>query len=150
MPKLNTTVKSVRIDNDKLAELEAKLGGKTINAWLNEQIECYLSGEKTEKGVNPRKTAENLVLPHDKYGIDVKYLDDMETMANFMGGSVAEMIRLTDEAMNNGVLNYQNGEYVGVNPNLNTDKFRDACHDINKDPQEILDKVVGLIEKGRI
>ena len=66
MPKLNSTVKSVRLDNDILAELEKRLGGKTYNAWLNEKIAEELG--KPNKNietvrVNPVNAVINTSLP---------------------------------------------------------------------------------------
>ena len=148
MPKLNTTVKSVRIDNDKLAELEDRLGGKTINAWLNEQIECYLFGEKGDKGVNPQKKSEKTELSLNKWGIDEKILEDMATMIPFMGESVAEMIRLMDAALNEGMITYENGRYIGT-PEIYLDDLKEACHERGIGMQEAIDKTVKNLRSGK-
>ena len=151
MPKLNTTVKSVRIDNDKLEELEQRLGGKTINAWLNERIEDYIkpcTAENVEKTGKPSKSEKILGASPNKYEIDEKILDDLATMQMFMGGSVAEMIRLFDEAVNEGVIAYENGRYVGV-PDVDLESFYEVCHERGVEPQEAIDKLVLDMRKGK-
>jgi len=109
MPKLNTTVKSVRIDNDKLAELEGRLGGKTINAWLNEQIECYLSGGKGDKGVNPQKKSEKSGLTPNKD------LEEIDSMAKFFGMDGGELLKIICAGLEEGELTIKNGKLVTVN-----------------------------------
>lgn len=134
MPKLNSTVKSVRIDNIKLAELEEKIGEKSINAWLNECIERFLSGE--EVGMpqyNPNAKS--------KYAIDEAVLDDLATMQSFAGGSVGEMIRRFDEALNAGLIVCEGGQFKGM-PEIYLDDFKDKCRDLNIDPQKAIDKWV--------
>ena len=151
MPKLNSTVKSVRIDNEKLAELENKIGEKSINAWLNECIERFLSGEEvglpshgskdgisdTEKEGLPRNQAK----PESKYHIDEDILDDLATMQTFAGGSVGEMIRRFDEALNNGSIICEDGKFRGV-PEIYLGDFKEKCREMNIEPQKALDKWV--------
>jgi hypothetical protein len=125
MPKLNTTVKSVRIDNDKLATLERMLGERSINSWMNEKIEEMVAGKPKAEG-----------LP---YGINQSDLEDLDTMAAFCGGSVGAMIHLLDEGMNDGSLYIEGGRIVG-RPLIDLDGFLEACHDAGADPQKVLDK----------
>ena len=141
MPKLNTTVKSVRIDNDKLAELEGRLGGKTINAWLNEQIECYLSGEKGGKGVNPQKNSEKTGLTPNKD------LEEIESMAKFFGMDGGELLKGVCAGLMDGNLTVENGKVVGV-PEVNLDNFKEACHEKGIDLQKALDKATQSIRRG--
>lgn len=151
MPKLNSTVKSVRIDNEKLAELEAKIGEKSINAWFNECIERFLSGEEvglpscgskdgisaTEKEGLPQNQAKS----ESKYNIDEDILDDLATMQTFAGGSVEEMIRRFDEALNVGSIICEGERFVGVS-DIYLGDFKDKCREMNIDPQKALDKWV--------
>ena len=61
MPKLNTTVKSVRVDNEKIDELEKRLNGQTFNSWLNDVIDDYLNGSSgTFSSKNGRDLLEML------------------------------------------------------------------------------------------
>ena len=141
MPKLNTTVKSVRIDNDKLADLEGRLGGKTINAWLNEQIECYLSGEKGDKGVNPQKNTEKSGLTPNKD------LEEIDSMAKFFGMDGGELLKGVCAGLMDGNLTVENGKVVGI-PEVNLDNFKEACHEKGIDLQKALDKATQSIRRG--
>ena len=142
MPKLNTTVKSVRIDNDKLAELEGRLGNKTINAWLNEQIECYLSGGKGNEGVNPQKKSEKSGLTPNKD------LEEIDSMAKFFGMDGGELLKGVCAGLMDGNLTVENGKVVGV-PEVNLENLEEACHDRGIGMQEAIDKTVKNLRSGK-
>ena len=137
MPKLNTTVKAVRIDNDKLAELERSLGGQSINSWLNEKITEHLAGKPVVMGTVSGE------LP---YGIQRETLDDLATMCSFMGGNLNTMLSLFDEAANTGEIYFENGRLMGKPP-INLDKFLEACREVGADPQKVLDKATAGIRR---
>ena len=143
MPKLNTTVKAVRIDNEKLAELENRLGGQTINSWLNEKITEYLGGKPIK---SDEKTGAS---PKYPYGIKGENIEELNSMAMFMGGTVGEMIRLFLEAVSDGTIAYQNGRYVGT-PDLELDNFKEACHEMGVDAQKVLDKATQGVRRGTL
>lgn len=138
MPKLNTTVKSVRIDNDKLELLEKRLGGRSINSWLNEQIAEYLAGKPENSEKNVSLTA--------KYGINEDDLAEMDSMRMFMGGSVGVMIRGITEALCEGRILYENGRFIGM-PEIDLDEFKEACRDIGMKPEEVLEKATQNIRR---
>ena len=142
MPKLNTTVKSVRIDNDKLADLEGRLSGKTINAWLNEQIECYLSGEKGDKGVNPQKISEKSGLTPNKD------LEEIESMAKFFGMDGSDLLKGVCDGLMDGNLTVENGKVVGI-PKIDLDSLEEACHERGIGMQEAIDKTVKNLRSGK-
>ena len=137
--KKEKTVK-LRISED----LYNKLVSKGAN--LSETIRKILS-----ESFVPQKTAKisekNGASPN-KYEIDEKILDDLATMQMFMGGSVAEMIRLFDEAVNEGVIAYENGRYVGV-PDVDLETFYEVCHERGVEPQEAINKLVLDMRKGK-
>lgn len=136
MPKLNTTVKAVRIDNDKLAELEERLGGQTINSWLNEKIAEYLGGKplKTEK--------KSEASPNND-------LKEIESMANFFGFSLDEFLKMVCEGLTEGVLTIEKGKLVGT-PDLDLENFKEACHEMGADPQKVLDKAAQGVRRGTL
>lgn len=138
MPKLNTTVKSVRVENEKLAELEQKLAGRSINSWLNEAITEFLEGK-------PRVNPDFSELP---YGIDKKDLDDMSTMAGFVGGNMRIMIHLLDIGLNEGVFEVRDGKLIAHDLTLRTDDFKEVCHDMGLDCQKVLDEATKKLRKG--
>lgn len=97
MPKLNTTVKAVRVDNDKLAELEKRLGGQTINSWMNEQIAEYLGGKKSQKiEASPE-------------------MEEIESIGKFFDMSREEMLKAVCEGLMNGNLTIEDGKLTAVN-----------------------------------
>lgn len=146
MPTIGSVTKTIRISPRDLEVIEGLMADGT--SWSG-AIHKLCSENRGSKVGTPSKKGEKSVLTHDKWKINEKDLEDLNTMASFMGGSVSEMIRLFDEAVNEGALEYDGEKYVGV-PDIDLDRFKDACHDINTDPQEMLDKVTGMIEKGRI
>ena len=144
MASTKTRTRTVRISNESADYFEKLPLNKVI-----ESVYTLISEKKAVFDGENLKISEKSVLSHSKYNINEKILDDLATMQTFMGGSVEEMIRLFDEAVNEGIINYEHGKLVGV-PDIDLNRFKEACHDINRDPQEILDKVVVMIEKGRI
>lgn len=133
MPKLNTTVKSVRIDNEKLADLEKKLGGRSINSWLNEQIVEYLGGKpQTETVCTPSHA-----------------MSEIDSMAKCMHIETDDLLNGIYEGLNDGKLSYEKGKVVGY-PDFDIEPFKEACHDAGIDPQSAMDKVIGAIRKGKI
>ena len=132
MPKLNTTVKAVRIDNEKLAALEKMLCGRSINSWMNEKIDESLGGKPEISRGTPL------------YGLDEEILKDLDTMARFGGGSVGEIVRMLDEGLNNGSLILGANRIEGKPP-INLDRFLERCREVGADPQKVLDKATGGI-----
>ena len=152
MASTRTRIKPIRVANETADYFE----GKPLNRMVESLCELIQSG-KIEfdgenlkvKGVYTQNSAENSSLSLNKWKIDERDLEDLDTMRNFCGGSVGVMIHLFDLAVNEGVLTYDNGRFIG-NSDINLSHFKDVCHDLNRDPQEVMDKIVGLMEKGRI
>lgn len=136
MPKLNSTVKAVRIDNDKLAELEERLGGQTINSWLNEKITEYLGG-KPEKSEKILEASPN------------RDMEEIESMARYFGISGENLLKMIYEGLNEGALTVENGKIVGT-PDMNIEKFKDACHSAGVNPDKAFEKAIQAIRKGQI
>lgn len=61
MPKLNTTVKSVRLDNDVLSEIE--LNGASFNSWLTETIDMRLRLERIcrQRGIEVTDLVDSVI-----------------------------------------------------------------------------------------
>lgn len=131
MPKLNTTVKAVRIDNDKLAELESRLGHQTINSWMNEKIAEFIEGK-------PVKTEKNSGLSAE--------LRDIEAMVGLFGVSFDDFSKKLCEAMNDGTIYIDEGE-IKVQTDLMLDEFYEVCHEKNVEPQEAINKVVQMLRR---
>lgn len=63
MPKLNTTVKSVRLDNDVLSEIEGLLDGSSFNSWLTETVEMRLRLERIcrQRGIETSDLVDSVI-----------------------------------------------------------------------------------------
>lgn len=145
MPKKNTTVKAVRIDNDILAELEAKLGGRTINSWLNEQIEDFVRDvplEKNEdKRVNPQKNEKSRSASPE--------LEDIEQMLSLSGLTVDDFYTQIDGLMNEGSFNLTGGKISIVYPDW-LNEFSETCHDCSVPVEEAIKRATKALRKGSI
>lgn len=130
MPKVNSTVKSVRIDNATLSELERRLGGQSINSWLNEQIESYLSGGK----------------PHIEKNTA---LMDIEQMASLSGMRLDEVIEEIDRLMNEGVLQLHR-ERITVEKPAWVERFEEACHEKCLDVEKVVENAIKAIQRGTL
>lgn len=136
MPKLNTTVKSVRIDNDTLSELESRIDG-TFNSWLNGVIEEYLKSEK------PKKPDSTGVYPT----IDKPIADNLSQMAVFMGTDLSGLVSALNDGLEDGSLSYENGRLIGQSE-LKMDRFYEICHDRNLERQKAFDRLVNMLERS--
>lgn len=138
MPKLNTTVKSVRIDNDKLAELEERLGSQSINSWLNEQILTYLD-EKTSENKNMEKEV-NPDIP--------AWRGDLNSMLGLGGMSFDEFMEIIYGWVCDGTIDLTDG--VGLKePGWVTD-FRETCHDLCIPVDKAVESACKALRKGEI
>ena len=167
MPTANTTVKSVRIDNDKLESLEKILCGKTINAWLNERIE-----EAVGLPVNER-IASSTGLPDEyekkyadllkgslseelkaktgftsKYELSEEVLDDIGSMTTLSDMSVETAIEEFDRLLNEGALVI--GDEINVELPSWTKRITEVCHDRCISVESMGKKIVEMIERGQI
>ena len=126
MPKLNTTVKAVRVDNDKLAELERRLGGQSINSWMNEQISGYL-GEPVPK------TGRN---------------EDLEAMLCLCGISLDEFMDVVYGWVCDGTIDLTDGVRV-MEASWVTD-LRETCHDLCIPVEKAVESACKALRKGLI
>ena len=136
MPKLNTTVKAVRIDNDKLAELEQKLAGRSINSWLNEKITEFIEGKplKTEKILEASPNRD---------------MEEIESMARYFGITAENLLKMVCDGLGEGELSVENGKIVGK-PMIDLENYLDACHEVGADPQKVLDKATQGVRRGTL
>lgn len=136
MPKLNSTVKAVRIDNEKLAELEERLGGQTINSWLNEKISEYLGGK-------PIKSSEKSEASPNRD------MEEIESMARYFGITAENLLKMVCDGLGEGELSVENGKIVGK-PAIDLENYLDACHEVGADPQKVLDKATQGVRRGTL
>ena len=131
MPKLNTTVKAVRIDNDILERLERRLEGKSFNAWMNEQIVSCLDSQKTDA----------------KVGKPLFDMTELEDMAGCFGMSGEELLHGVVEGLNDGVLTVENGAVKGYTPWA--DEFEAVCHDLCIPVEKAAENAIKALRNGR-
>lgn len=126
MPKLNTTVKSVRVGNEKIDELEKRLNGQTFNSWLNEVIDDYLNGSS---GTFSSKNGRDLL-----------------EMLSCFKKSESEFIDDVHELMENGTLTYENGKLT-IDLGFDYQAFLDFCTKHKANPATVwknLGKEIGF------
>ena len=133
----------LRINAETREKLEKEAEKAKIS--LSQHIRNIISGEKEENSVLQNQNYEDGL---SKWGINEEYLADLSTMAGFMGGSVGEMIRLLDEAVNEGAITYEGGKYIGV-PEYDLSNLEEACHERGIGMQEAIDKTVKNLRSGK-
>lgn len=145
MPKVNTTVKAVRVDNDRLAELEERLGNQTFNSWMNGQIMRFLEvtpcSENEVKGVNPSKIPENFSA--------TPYMSDIEEMLTVSGMTTETFLSDIAEMMNNGEFDLS-GKNVKIIYPSHIEEFIETCHDCCLSEEEAFRKATKALRKGSI
>lgn len=132
MPKLNSTVKSVRIDDEKLAELEKRLGGKSINAWFNEQIDGFLDNSSVKREVNPVKSS---------------VMEEIETMVGLSGMDAEDFWKEICRLLEDGVLEMSPS---GVNPVSEpwAESLKETCHDLCVSVEKASEAACKALRKG--
>lgn len=150
MPKLNTTVKAVRIDNDKLEELEKKLKGQTINSWLNGQIENFIKGEK---GVNPKGKKVNPEVNPTKYtkyaAFDVVPLDIIENIidaSNYCDDGLLGLMTALNNMIEDGILD--------TDLSIHRDEWIEKMEKFSKESglpvEKVADKAIAVLKRGGV
>ena len=138
MASTKTRTRTVRISNESADYFEKLPLNRVIESVYTLILEKAMSfdGEPSKNDKNSGLTPNS----------DLKEIEDV---ALFFGISTEELLEGMCAGLMDGNLTVEKGKVVGI-PDINLENFKDACHLINKEPQEMLDKVVGLIEKGRI
>ncbi len=129
MPKLNSTVKAVRVDNDKLAELERRLGDRSINSWMNEQISVYLGSADEGENISEWKADLDAMLELSGIGFD-------EFMDVIYGWVCDGTIDLTDG--------------VKVSEASWVTDLRETCHDLCIPVEKAVESACKALRKGLI
>lgn len=135
MPKLNTTVKAVRIDNDKLSELITRLDGQTINAWLNNQIDSYLENKTESKGVNPIDDD----VPPDVW-------ENIVSMAEFCEGRLTGLLMAVNKMLEDGVLDTD----LRVHKEKWVENFEETCHELGLPVEKAAESAIKALRKGSL
>lgn len=130
MPKLNTTVKAVRIDNDKLSDLITRLDGQTINAWLNNQIDSYLENKTESKGVNPD-------VPPDVW-------ENIVSMAEFCEGGLIGLLMAVNKMLEDGVLDTD----LRVHKEKWVENFEETCHELGLPVEKTAEGAIKALKRG--
>jgi len=133
MPKLNTTVKAVRVDNDVLERFERKLEGRSVSSWLNEQIAAFVDG------VSLNNDAET--------GKPLSDSEELEEMAVCFGMTGEEMLHSLVESLNEGIVTMDKGKVVGYLPWA--DEFESVCHDLCIPVEKAAEGAIKALKNGR-
>lgn len=136
MASSKTRTRTVRISNES-ADYFEKLP-------LNKVIEGVYTLISEKKIVFD---GENLKIS-EKSGLTPE-IKEIESMANFFGLTLNEMLKKIYEGLNDGTLTIENGRIVGT-PDLELENFKEACHDMGVEPQKILEKAAQGVRRGTL
>ena len=128
MPKLNTTVKSVRIDNNVLEGLEKKLNGRTFNSWLNEKINESIEGKPEFNECKPN-------------AFSTEAGKDLMEMLSYYKVHAEKFIVDIRELMQNGTLTYENGE-LRIYDDYNIPFYLKKCAERKLNPKVLIDRCI--------
>lgn len=128
---------------------------KTIKLRISEE----LYGEIASKGRNLSETIREILrnsfVPQNsdeknpKSGLTPsREVQEIESMANFFGFSLDEMLKKIYDGLNEGTLTIENGKIVGV-PEVDLDNLKEACHERGIGMQEAIDKTVKNLRSGK-
>lgn len=131
MPKLNTTVKSVRIENEKLGELEKRLAGRSINSWLNEQITEFLGGKPVKIGCE----------------LSPETMGSINEMLGFSGMTFDDLLKDINEKLESGELMLDEG-CTRVQMPAWAEEFEEACHDLCIPVEKAAESAIKALKKG--
>ena len=135
MPTIGSITKTVRIAPRDLTIIEGLMADGT--SWSGA---IHKLCEGVPEVQREPKTA-------DRWNIDEADLMDLDSMSRFMGGDVRTMIHLFDEAVNEGVIRYDQGRYVGVE-DVELEDLYEICREQNVNPQEVIDKAVKAMRQN--
>ena len=136
MPKLNTTVKAVRVDNEVLEKFEEKLKGQSVSSWLNQQIEDFVDDSARFSQNSGSKT-----------GKPVSDMGKLDEMAMCFGVSSEEMLSKVVEALENGEFTFVGGKIVAVEEPW-VDAFRETCHDLCIPVEKACESAIKALRRG--
>lgn len=148
MPKLNTTVKSVRIDNEVWEELNERLDC-TFNEWANGVITDFLEGKPLIPNGKVNSESEPEGKPFevdDECTIDPADYENLRQMGSFLGYTPREMVHMLAVGLEKGTVTIRDGQIVGQT-DLNLDALEEVCHEKGLEMQKAIDKAVLMLWK---
>lgn len=136
MPTIGSITKTVRINAEDLAVIEKIMADEKVS-WSG--AIHFLVGNR---GTPSKKSQKSEASPNND-------LKEVESMANFFGLTLNEMLSKICEGLTDGTLTIENGKIVGT-PDLELENFKEACHDMGVEPQKILDKAAQGVRRGTL
>ena len=153
MSSSKTVLKTLRIKN----EVAEYFKDKPLNRYIESLYEEIQSGEIEESGENlyvhtsggtrvSQKKEEDKECAHS---MNEDVLHEIESMCSFMGLGVEDFLLKVCEGLNTGEVWYENGRFKGITE-IDVRKFVEACHEVNKDAQTMIDKCALMVERSSI
>ena len=136
MASTKTRTRTVRISNES-ADYFEKL---PLNKIIEGVYTLISEGKATFDGENLKISEKSGLTPETK---------EIESMANFFGLTLNEMLKKIYEGLNDGILTIEKGKIVGT-PDLDLENFKEACHEMGADPQKVLDKATQGVRRGTL
>ena len=151
--KKEKTVK-LRISEEMYEEIK----GGNISETIREYIRDGIRGHKNKEGAEnvPQKSISEIPsgldnvpqnIPIGQRLVDEAIYSDIEVMCSFYGVDTATFFKELCKSMNEGEVVYEDGVIKGKSE-IDLSRFMEVCHEMKKDPQEVLDRCVMMI--GRL
>ena len=146
MPSVDSEVKTARMSAETwgIVQREMEEEGVTFSGWVKKKAQegtplpTEMSHKTSEASVHEGVPQLN----EDVY-------TEIEGMIKFYGVSVEDYLKDLSRSLNEGSLMYEGGRIRGVSE-IDMEKFKDACHEANKDVQTMVNKCAQMIERSMI
>lgn len=123
----------LRINEETRSYLEEMAKGETISSYVRSMIQKEKNGEFN--------VTQNQRL------VDKAIYSDIEVMCSLYGVDTSTFFKELCKSMNEGEVVYEDGVIKGKSE-IDLSRFMEVCHEMKKDPQEVLDRCVMMI--GRL
>ena len=151
MPSKDSITKTIRLNAEDAAIVEELMEreGLSWSGAIHQLIGCTPidsnEGVPLEKDVPHHEGCTPV--PQMKNPVNEFTWAEIETMCGLNGYDIDEYMSALCEAMNDGTLEYVNGELRGT-PQVDLSKLEEACHEKNVDIEKAIEKCTQMIYRS--
>lgn len=146
MPTIGSITKTIRLNPKDLEVIEGLM--KDGTTWSG-AIHKLCVGVPVVQSVSQTGVPQNTPEPSKGVpSIDEKVLKDIEVMCSFFGIEVDEFFKELCESLNSGSIFIDDGKIKGETE-IDVKGFMEVCHEVNKNPQEMIDKCAAMIRRSQ-